>query len=216
MNKLILIAILTTLSMNASASSDTTQTNLKSFLSFGTGYNKNKATIKGDSTTPTTLDNSYSWSIEYGLSKQINNYLNIGVGYEFGKSETKKESATQKDIVTLPTMGANLYINYTKYNKITPYAGVGVIYTLADSAKWKFTDKTTNTTATFKSSSGNFGGQFKLGLKYNITDNFNLGLEYKYTKIDINLNKINDYYIANNVETTSKINSLSLKLTTEF
>ncbi len=199
MKKLILLTLLTTLSVNASASD-------KGFLSLGIGSTKDK--VEEDSV------NGYSVAVEYGkFIESDEKDVSFAVSGEFSLYNVKKTFLIddEKDEIKIPALALNGYVLFTK-NKFVPYLGLGLVVSTAD--KLNITEISTNNKANLKSESFNLGLQFKLGGMYNINDEYSVGLEYKYTNINSDLDKLNGIDFSS--ELKNKISTIQLKALKKF
>ena len=199
MKKIILLALLSTLSLNTSASD-------KRFVSLGIGSTKDKIedlNLKG-----------HSFSLEYGkFIESSDKDISFAVSGEFSLYNTKKTYILddEKDEVKIPTLALNGYVLFSE-NKFVPYAGFGLVVSTGD--KLTATQLSTGDKANFKSESFNLGFQFKLGGMYNINDEYSVGAEYKYTNINSDLDKMNGIDISG--ELKNKISTIQLKLLKNF
>ena len=200
MKKLILLTLLAGLSTNVYASE-------KNFVSVGIGSTKDKFDDE-DSI------NGYSFSAEYGKFIESNEKdISFAVTGEFSYYNAKKTFLyfDEKDEVKIPTLALNGYILFTQ-NKFVPYVGFGLVASMFGKAD--VTQLSTGVEANMKSESFNLGYQFKLGGKYYVNNDYSVGLECKFTNIDIDLDKLNG--IDYSAKIKNKISTFQFKLSKEF
>ena len=201
MKKLILLTLLITLSVNASASD-------KGFLSLGIG------SIRDNIDTDYSVTGS-SFSIEGGayFGKKVDGF-SFAFSSEFSVLSGKNDNIPDfKEKDNLGMLAFNLYTIYSE-SKFNPYFGFGLVYTLF--AESKATQISTGIEADLSASAySSVGFQIKFGGKYYVRDDISIDAEYKLTNIDINFDKLNSiYYVDETVK--NKISTLQLKLTKEF
>ncbi|MCR5506478.1 MAG: porin family protein [bacterium] len=204
MKKLILLTLLTTLSLNASASD-------KQFISFGIGKTKDSVTL--NDLGETKLDGS-SFSLEYGkFIESTEKDILFAVSGEFAQYNTKKTFVLddEKDEVKIPTLALNGYVIYSK-TEFKPYVGLGLVVSTGE--KLNITEISTGDKLSLKSESFNLGVQFKLGGMYAVNEMCSVGVEYKYLNLNSDLDKMNGFDISS--ELKNKVSTVQLKLLRNF